>query len=83
MKNGRRGKESGGKECQDLSLGGGTDPHSRRLFVAGQTHAIPMSDLWIQSESWGSSSRFSTRLTCTVRENFSHHTGFRKDWREE
>ena len=77
------GRRVGGGMPGSFSLGGGTEPHSRRLFVAGQTHAIPMSDLWIQSESWGSSSRFSTRLTCTVRENFSHHTGFRKDWREE
>ena len=45
--------------------------------LPGQTHAIPRSDLWIQSSAWGSSFRVSTRLTCTVQKNLSHHTGFR------
>ena len=45
--------------------------------LPGQTHAVPRSDLWIQSSSWGSSFRVSTRLTCTVQNNLSHRTGFR------
>ena len=45
--------------------------------LPGQTHAIPRSELWIQSSAWGSSFRVSTRLTCTVQKNLSHHTGFR------
>ena len=68
-KKGRFGKESGGEERKDFfSRVCDTEPHSRRLFVSGQTHAIPRSDLWIQSSSCGSS-RFSTRLTSTVKKS--------------
>ena len=83
-KKGRFGKESGGEERKDFSLECVTPSHIvEDCSLPGQTHAIPSSDLWIQSSAWGSSFRVSTRLTCTVQKNLSHHTGFRGGWREE